>query len=85
MSALPPITDVVRHIQVSIWLSVFEYTPYLIGFLCHYASGLIALVAMRLLCAFVLASSLWVRPLALGADEAGVDYPLRRRRSLRAK
>jgi hypothetical protein len=27
MSALPPITDVGRHIQVSIWLSVYEYTP----------------------------------------------------------
>ena len=27
MSALPPITDVGRRIQVSIWLSVYEYTP----------------------------------------------------------
>src|SRR6478735_12845822 len=27
MSALPPITDVGRHIPVSIWLSVYEYTP----------------------------------------------------------
>jgi hypothetical protein len=27
MSALPPRTDVGRHIQVSIWLSVYEYTP----------------------------------------------------------
>jgi hypothetical protein len=27
MSTLPPITDVGRHIQVSIWLSVCEYTP----------------------------------------------------------
>jgi hypothetical protein len=27
MSALPPITDVGQHIQVSIWLSVYEYTP----------------------------------------------------------
>jgi hypothetical protein len=24
---LTPITDVGRHIQVSIWLSVYEYTP----------------------------------------------------------
>jgi putative oxidoreductase len=29
MSALPPITDVGRRIQVSIWLSVYEYTPLL--------------------------------------------------------
>ena len=28
MSALPPITDVGRRIQVGIWLSVYEYTPY---------------------------------------------------------
>ena len=27
MSALPPITDVGRHIQVSFWLSVYEYAP----------------------------------------------------------
>ena len=27
MSALPPITDVGRRIQVCIWLSVYEYTP----------------------------------------------------------
>jgi hypothetical protein len=27
MSALPPIADVERCIQVSIWLSVYEYTP----------------------------------------------------------
>ena len=27
MSALPPITDVGRRIQVGIWLSVYEYTP----------------------------------------------------------
>jgi len=27
MSALPPITDVGRCIQVSIWLTVYEYTP----------------------------------------------------------
>ena len=27
MSALPPIVDTGRHIQVSIWLSVYEYTP----------------------------------------------------------
>ena len=27
MSALPPLTDVGRRIQVSIWLSVCEYTP----------------------------------------------------------
>jgi hypothetical protein len=27
MSALPPITDIGRRIQVSIWLSVYEYTP----------------------------------------------------------
>ena len=27
MSALPPITDVGRRIQVSIWVSVHEYTP----------------------------------------------------------
>jgi len=27
MCALPPITDVRLHIQVSIWLSVYEYTP----------------------------------------------------------
>jgi hypothetical protein len=27
MSALPPIADVGRCIQVSIWLSVYEYTP----------------------------------------------------------
>jgi hypothetical protein len=33
MSALPPITDAGRHIQVSIWLSVYEYTPE------HTASG----------------------------------------------
>jgi hypothetical protein len=26
MSALPPITDAGRHIQVSIWLSVYECT-----------------------------------------------------------
>jgi hypothetical protein len=28
MSALPPITDVGRRIQISIWLSVYESTPY---------------------------------------------------------
>ena len=27
MSALPPRTDVGQHINVSIWLSVYEYTP----------------------------------------------------------
>ena len=27
VSALPPITHVGRRIQVSIWLSVYEYTP----------------------------------------------------------
>jgi hypothetical protein len=27
MSALPPITEVGRRIHVSIWLSVYEYTP----------------------------------------------------------
>ena len=27
LAYLPPITDVGRHIQVSIWLSVYEYTP----------------------------------------------------------
>jgi hypothetical protein len=26
-AALPPMTDVGRHIQVSIWLSLYEYTP----------------------------------------------------------